>query len=152
MEHMRALRAFTVVVLGLGLIAAACGSSGSSESPAQAQTKIKAAYADFFDPSKPLTEKTALMENGNAIVACLQTQSTNPQLKQLGGAQVVDVTLQGSGKATLKFNLVGPAQGSTPPATLTPAPFPGTAVKQNGTWKVTQQTFNYLLGLGGTHC
>src|SRR6266568_8735494 len=99
MEHMRALRAFTVVVLGLGLIAAACGSSGSSESPAQAQTKIKAAYADFFDPSKPLTEKTALMENGNAIVACLQTQSTNPQLKQLGGAQVVDVTLQGSGKA-----------------------------------------------------
>ena len=29
---MRALRAFTVIVLGLGVIAAACGSGGSSES------------------------------------------------------------------------------------------------------------------------
>ena len=149
---MRALRAFTVVILGLGLIAAACGGGGSSESPAQAKAKITTAYADFFNPSKPLSEKTALIENGSTILPCLQTQSTNPQLKQLGGAQVVDITLQGGGKANLKFNLVGPAQGTSPPATLTPAPFNGTAVQQNGTWKVTQQTFNSLLTLGGTHC
>ena len=150
---MRALRAFTVVVLAFGFIAAACGGGGgSSESPAQAQTKIKAAYANFFDPSKPLSEKTALIENGNTMLPCLQTQSTNPQLKTLGGAQVADVTLQGNGQATVKYNLVSPAQGSTPPQTLTPAPFNGTAIKQNGTWKITQQTFNALLQLGGTHC
>jgi len=150
---MRALRAFTVVVLGLGLVAAACGGGGgSSESPAQAKDKITAAYADFFNPSKPLSEKTALLESGNTIASCLQTQNTNPQLKSLGGAQVVDVTLQGSGKANLTFNLVGPTQGTGPAPTLTPAPFNGTAVKQNGTWKVTLQTFNYLLGLGGTKC
>jgi len=150
---MRALRAFMIAVVCLGFVAAACGSSGgSSESPAQSKAKITAAYADFFNPSKPLSEKTALMENGNTLAPCLQTQATNPQLNQLGGAQVVDVTLQGDGKATLKFNLVGKAEGTNPPPTLTPAPFAGTAVRQNGTWKVTQQTFNYLLGLGGTHC
>jgi hypothetical protein len=147
---MRALRAFTVVVLALGLTAAACGGGGGgSESPAQAQTKIKSAYANFFDPSKPLSEKTALIENGNTLQACLQTQSTNPQIKTLGGAQVVDITLQGNGKAVLKFNLLS---AGSPPSTVTPAPFPGSAVKQNGSWKVTLQTFNYLLGLGGTHC
>jgi len=148
---MRALRAFTVVVLGLGLVAAACG-GGGGESPAQAKAKITAAYGDFFNPSKPLGQKTTLIENGSTILPCLQTQSTNPQLKQLGGAQVVDITLQGGNKAALKFNLVGVAQGTSPPPTLTPAPFNGTAVKQNGTWKVTQQTFNSLLTLGGTHC
>ncbi len=149
---MRALRAFTVVVLGLGFVAAACGSGGSSESPARAKSKITAAYADFFNPSKPLSQKTALIENGNTIAPCLQTQATNPQLEQLGGAQVVDITLQGSDRAALKFNLIGPAQGTAPPPTLTPAPFNGSAIKQNGSWKVTQQTFNSLLSLGGTHC
>ncbi|MBV8161562.1 MAG: hypothetical protein JO265_11625 [Acidimicrobiia bacterium] len=146
---MRALRAFTIAVLGLGLVATACGGGSSSETPAQAKTKITTAYTDFFNPSAPFSQKNGLIENGPTMAACLQTQATNPLLKQLGGAQVVDITLQGNGQAAVKFNLVGPG---SPPSTLTPAPFAGTAIKQNGTWKVTDQTFNMLLGLGGLHC
>jgi hypothetical protein len=59
----------------------------------------------------------------------------------------VSIVLKGDSSATVQFNLLG-----TTGTTLTPAPFAGAAVKQNGTWKVAQATFNSLLSLGGTHC
>src|SRR5947209_19828544 len=93
MEHMRALRAFTVVVLGLGLIAAACGSGGSSESPAQAKAKITTAWQNFFDPAVPLAQKKNLVENYNALQPILQAQQNNPQAQAIK-AKVADVTLQ----------------------------------------------------------
>jgi len=102
---MRALRAFTVVVLGLGLIAAACGSSGSSESPAQAKAKITTAWQNFFDPAIPLAQKKNIVENYNGLLPILQQQEKNPQAQQIK-AKVDDVTLQGAKQAQVRYDIV----------------------------------------------
>jgi hypothetical protein len=138
---MRALRAFTVVVLGLGLVAAACGSGGSSESPAQAKAKITANWQKFFDPSVPVAQKTDIIENYNGLKPILDAQTNNPQAKNIKAA-VKDVTLQGDNKATVRYDIVN-AQTNDP---LLPNAS-GQAVKLNGTWKVSQQTFCQLIKL-----
>lgn len=139
---MRALRAFTVVVLGLGLIAAACGGGGSSETPAQAKAKITANWQKFFDPSVPVSQKPDLIENGSQMQATLQTQSTNPLAKSIK-AQVTDVTLQGN-TATVTYNILSTQTNET----LLPPGSKGEAVKQDGKWKVSQQTFCGLIHAG----
>jgi len=57
--------------------------TGSSETPAQAQAKITAAWQQFFDPSIPVTAKKNIVENYNALVPILQTQTTNPQAQSI---------------------------------------------------------------------
>ena len=140
---MRALRAFTVVVLGLGLIAAACGSGGSSESPAQAKAKITANWQKFFDPSVPVSQKPILIENGSQMQATLQTQSTNPLAKMIK-AQVTDVTLQGNNQAVVTYNILSTQTNQT----LLPPGSKGQAVMQGGDWKVSQATFCGLIHAG----
>ena|SRR5438270_9105910 len=137
---MRALRAFTVVVLGLGLIAAACGSGGSSESPAQAKAKITANWQRFFDPSVPVAQKTDIIENYNGLKPILDAQSNSPQAKSIKAA-VKDVTLQGSGSAKVDYDILNAQTGDSLLHSS------GVAVKQSGTWKVSQQTFCALIKL-----
>jgi len=138
---MRALRAFTVVVLGLGLLAAACGGGGSSETPAQAQAKITAAWQQFFDPSIPVTAKKNIVENYNALLPILQTQTTSPQAQGIK-AKVDDVTLQGSKQAQVRYDIVNSKDG-TP---LLPNAS-GLAIKVGNNWVVSQQTFCQLIKL-----
>jgi len=141
---MRALRAFTVVVLGLGLIAAACGgSSEKSETPAQAKATITANWQKFFDPSVPVSQKPILIENGSQMQATLQTQSTNPLAKMIK-AQVTDVTLQGNNQAVVTYNILSTQTNQT----LLPPGSKGQAVKQGGDWKVSQATFCGLIHAG----
>jgi len=138
---MRALRAFTVVVLGLGLIAAACGgSSEKSETPAQAKATITANWQKFFDPSVPLDQKKDIVENFNALKPTLQAQSSNPQAQSIKAA-VTDVTLAGK-SATVKYDIVNSKDG-TP---LLPGAS-GTALKVGDNWVVSQQTFCQLVKL-----
>jgi len=138
---MRALRAFTVAVLGLGLVAAACGGGGSSETPAQAQAKITAAWQTFFDPSVPVSAKKNIVENYNALLPTLQTQTTNPQAAGIK-AKVDDVTLQGSTQAQVKYDIVN-AKDGTP---LLPNAS-GVALKVGDNWVVSEQTFCQLIKL-----
>jgi hypothetical protein len=137
---MRALRAFTVVVLALGLTAAACGSGGSSESPAQAKAKITAAWTKFFDPSIPVDQKKDIIENYNGLLPILQTQTTSPQAQSIKAA-VKDVTLQDK-QATVRYDIVNSKDGT---ALLPNAS--GTAVKVGNNWVVSQQTFCQLIKL-----
>lgn len=145
---MRALRAFTVVVLATGFIAAACGggSSGSSsttttQSPAQAKAEITAAWEKFFDPSVPVDQKKDVVQNYDALLPTLQTQTTNPQAAGIK-ASVKDVTLQGDSSAQVTYDIVN-AKDGTP---LLPNAS-GQAVKENGQWKVSEQTFCSLIKL-----
>ena len=138
---MRALRAFTVAVLGLGLVAAACGSSGSSESPAQAKAKITTAWQNFFDPAVPLAQKKNIVENYNALLPILQAQQNNPQAQGIK-AKVDDVTLQGTKQAQVRYDIVNSKDG-TP---LLPNAS-GLAVKTGDNWQVSQQTFCQLIKL-----
>ena len=138
---MRALRAFTVVVLGLGLIAAACGSGGSSESPAQAKAKITTAWQNFFDPAVPLAQKKNIVENYNGLLPILQQQQSNPQAQGIK-AKVDDVTLQGDKQAQVRYDIVNSKDG-TP---LLPNAS-GLALKVGDNWVVSQQTFCQLIKL-----
>jgi hypothetical protein len=139
---MRALRAFTIVVLSLGLLAAACGGGGSSESPAQAKAKITAAWEKFFDPKIPVAQKTNIVENYNGLKPILETQTTNPQAAQIKAA-VKDITLEGNGKAKVSYDIVSTQNGTA----LLPGAS-GEAIKQGSDWKVSQFTFCQLIKLG----
>ncbi len=140
---MRALRAFTVVVLSLGLVAAACGSGGEKkQTPAEAKAEITKVWQDFFNPAIPVEQKKDLVENYDQLLPILKTQTTNPQAAQIKAA-VKDVTLQGDNNATVTYDIVS-TQTNEP---LLPNAS-GQAIKQDGKWKVSQQTFCSLIKLG----
>jgi hypothetical protein len=139
---MRALRAFTIVVLGLGLLAAACGGGGgSSETPAQSKAKITAAWEKFFDPSVPLASKANIVEDYNTLKPILEAQIKNPQAQQIK-AKVTDVTLSGETSAKVTYDIIS-TQNNT---ALLPGAA-GEAIKQDGNWKVTVKTFCSLIKL-----
>jgi hypothetical protein len=62
-------------------------------------------------------------------------------------AKVTDVTLQGS-QATVTYNILSVQTNDT---LLAPGS-KGTAVKEGGTWKVSQVTFCGLVAAGGGKC
>ena len=140
---MRTLRAFLVVVVGLAFVAAACGSGG--ESKADIQAKVKANWEKFFDPAAPTQQKAALLENASTpkIKAIVAAEANDPQAKSIK-ASVKTVTPKGGDKADVKYDLVSAQTGV--PILQNSA---GLSVKQDGTWKVSQQTFCGLLALGG---
>ena len=139
---MRTLRALVVVVLGLALLAAACGSGG--ESKAEIQAKVKANWEKFFNPSVATSQKVALIQNAKdpKVKAAIDAGINNPQVKTIR-ANVKTVTPKGD-TAAVKYDLVSVQTG-------VPV-LPGAdsiAIKENGTWKVSQQTFCVLIKLGG---
>jgi hypothetical protein len=139
---MRALRAFTVVVLSTGFIAAACGGGGSSsQTPAQAKAEITAAWQKFFDPAVPVAQKKDIVQDYATLLPTLQTQTTNPQAAGIKAA-VKDVTLQGASSAQVTYDIVN-AKDGTP---LLPNAS-GQAVRESGTWKVSENTFCSLIKL-----
>jgi hypothetical protein len=142
---MRALRAFTVAVLSLGLIAAACGGS-EGESPAQAKAKITTSWEKFFDPSVPLSQKTDLLENYSKLRATAEEQLKNPIAKTLK-ARVNNITLQGKDKAAVRYDLNNAESGQT---LLKDSG--GQAVRVDGKWMVSQITFCGLVSAGGGKC
>jgi hypothetical protein len=138
---MRALRAFTIAVLGLGLLAAACGSGGGGQTPAQAKAEITTNWEKFFDPSIPLTQKSGIVENYTQLKPILEAQSANPQAQQIK-AKVQDVTLSGSDRATVRYDIIS-TQNNTP---ILPNAS-GESVKVSGKWAVSLKTFCALIKL-----
>jgi hypothetical protein len=144
---MRALRAFTIVVLGLGLLAAACGGSGTKkDTPAQSKAKITAAWEKFFDPAIPLDQKTNLLENYDKLKATAEEQSKNPIAAGLK-AKVSDISLSSDTAAKVTYDLLNT---KTNEALLKGSI--GNAVKVGENWEVSQTTFCGLVGAGGGKC
>jgi hypothetical protein len=131
-----------VVVAGLAL--AGCGSSSHSSTTnatAAAQAEIKSAYQKFFSPSTSLSDRVAVLQNGSRFKSVVQGFASNP-LAQKVSVSVSSVKLEGRDKAkvvyTIKLGSAGlPKQH-------------GTAVRQNGTWKVGYASLCKLVGLQGT--
>jgi hypothetical protein len=128
-----------VVVLLLGLALAACGGSGGGTPDASAQ--IKSAYAKFFAPGTSLSDRVAVLEDGSRFKSVVQQFASNPLAKNVS-ATVSSVTMQGANKAdvvyTVKFG------GTSLPKQN------GTAVLQNGQWKVGFASLCKLVALAGT--
>jgi len=154
--QLAARRVILAPVLGLALAAAvvACSSSGSSStssgssSPATSATssapatgnaaaQITANWEKFFSSSTPTSQRVALLQNGTAFATAIASLS---HLVSGLGATVKSVTVNSPTSATVTYNLT--AGGSSLLSHQT-----GTAVYENGVWKVGDASLCGLLKL-----
>jgi hypothetical protein len=125
------------------LVLAACGGSGhpKTSSGPDAQAQIRNAYVKFFSSKTDVSEKAKLLENGEQFKPVIQAFASNPLASNVS-ATVSSVTLEGKNKAKVVY-VVKFAGASLPKQT-------GTAVRENGTWKVGNASLCKLIALGGT--
>ena len=163
-------RRILMPAVGLALAAALAGCSSSSSSPAttsasntpteastpvgpatpvpatsssaSAVAEITANWEKFFNSSTPTAQRVALLQNGSTFATAISGLSG---LVSKLGAKVTNVTLNSATTATVTYNLT--AGGSS---LLTGQS--GTAVLENGVWKVGDASLCGLLKLvpGGT--
>ncbi len=128
---------------------AATGSSAAPSSPSTgsssaAVAEITANWEKFFSSSTPTAERAALLQNGTKFEAAIKAFASLPLASGIG-AKVTDVTLNSATSATVTYNITS---GST--SLLSGQK--GTAVYQDGTWKVGDPSLCGLFKLipGGT--
>jgi hypothetical protein len=127
-------------VLVLVVALAACGGSSRSKT-ADDQAQIRSAYEKFFSGKTSVSDRVAVLQNGSKFKGLVSTFASNPLAKNVS-AKVSSVTLQGANKAKVVY-VVSFAGTSLPKQT-------GTAVRQNGKWKVGDASLCRLIALGGT--
>ncbi|HZD87048.1 MAG TPA: hypothetical protein VE088_03475 [Gaiellaceae bacterium] len=145
-----------LALLGFVLVAAlaACGGSGSgsgssptthstTQSTAAAKAEIETAYEKFFSSKTPTSQRIALLQNGQQFKGAISALAKNP-LASNTSATVKSVTLQGSNKAKVVYTVN--VSGTAIPGLKNRK---GTAVRENGMWKVGDASFCALVALGG---
>ena len=174
--HQIARRGLLVPALGLALTAAmtACSSSSSSSSSsvaaapssapasptpvattpaaspsataskqatsgAAAAAAIKQDWVTFFNPKTSVAAKEAILENGSKYEALLKSQASNPTAAT-ASASVQSVKITSPTGATIDYTIL--VSGS--PVLKGQK---GTAVYQDGTWKVSKTSFCGLAAL-----
>ncbi|MEV8035955.1 hypothetical protein [Streptomyces sp. NPDC086182] len=151
-------------VLVLAAALTACGGSGggaSSASPtpsvarstsarpsatapadqAAARTEIKQNWEKFFDPAVSAKEKQAVLENGDRMAQVLQGFNGDQRGQQVM-AKVEKIEFTSPTSADVTYSLILKGATALPGAS-------GTAVEQNGTWKVSVNTLCALVQLSG---
>jgi hypothetical protein len=153
----KARRIFLAPAVGLTLAAtlAACSSGSSSSSTAStpasisssataasggsaaAIAQIKANWVKFFSSSTPNSERVALLQNGQSFASSIKSFAANPLAADVT-SKVDSVTLTSATLASVKYDLT--AAGTSVASGQT-----GSAVLQNGVWKVGDDIFCGLL-------
>lgn len=151
---LRAAIATSAALLALAGSLAGCGGGGAKtsanppgRSPASthvtsAKVQIERAWSAFFSGSTPAAEKARLLQNGVRFAPVITAQSRSP-LAQQTKATVTSVTLQGPSRAKVVYTITVAGQ----PALKHQI---GTAVRVDGTWKVSDRSFCGLLSLQGS--
>ncbi len=125
---------------------AATGSSAAPSSPSSsaAVTQITTNWEKFFNSSTPTAERVALLQNGSKFGAAITAFASLPLASGIG-AKVTDVTLNSATSATVTYSI-------TSGGTSLLSGQKGTAVYQDGTWKVGDASLCSLFKLipGGT--
>jgi len=114
-------------------------SSTSSGGSAATVAAITANWEAFFSPSTSPAKKLDLLQNGQAFSSIVSSLSSG--LGAEASAKVTSVTVTSPTQATVKYQVL--LGGS-------PAPIPaqtGTAVYEDGTWKVSDGSLCALLAL-----
>jgi hypothetical protein len=128
------------LVFVAGLVLAGCGGS-SKPSSTNAQAQIRSAYEQFFAADTPLADRVAVLQDGSRFKKVVASFAGNPLAKDVH-VTVSSVGAPSGGKAkvvyTVKF-------GNTSLGKQ-----PGTAVLQNGTWKVGFASLCKLVALSGS--
>ncbi|WP_151479469.1 hypothetical protein [Streptomyces albicerus] len=116
-------------------------SATAPDDPAAAEKEIKENWKKFFDPAVSLKDKQAVLENGDKMAQVLQSFSGDERGGQVQ-ATVNKVAFTSPTEADVTYTMT--LQG----ATVMPNAA-GTAVEQDGTWKVSVKTLCGLVGLSG---
>lgn len=140
----------TLCLVALALLGAGCGGASSphpttSQRPPapNALSQVSANWRAFFAGATPAAQKIQLLENGQTFASVIDAQASSP-LARSSSARVSRVTFSGRTSATVDFSI---NLGRTP-ALLNQT---GTAVFQDGTWKVSTTTFCAILALEQNH-
>jgi hypothetical protein len=139
---------------------AACGSGGSSSAPtspaptsaaatpsasspsaavAGDEKTIAANWTAFFNPKTPVAKRVSLLQDGSQFASIIRAQAGGG-LAAAASAQVTKVTVISTSQAGVTYNILLDGQ----PVLKNQS---GTAVFQDGTWKVGVQSFCGLLSL-----
>ena len=114
-------------------------STSSASAPAGSAAAITTNWETFFNSATSVPKRVSLLEDGTQFAAIITAQQHSPLAAGLT-AKVTSVSNITSTQADVKYDLV--VGGSKVPMT-------GTAVYQDGTWKVGVATFCGLLHLEG---
>ena len=130
---MRRLAPLLVAVLALA--AGGGGGGGSSDTD-----QIKSAYETFFSGKSSIPDRLAVLQDGPRFKAVVTSFANNPLAKNVS-ATVSSVTPHG---ATAKVVYTVKLGGSALPTQT------GTALKQNGAWKIGYASLCKLVALEGS--
>ena len=140
---MRWLAVVLVSVLAAGSLAA-CGDSkpkATEGGPIVAEAQIRSAYEKFFAGKTSVSDRVALLQNGSRFEGVIRGFASLPLAKNVS-ATVSSVTLQSANDAKVVYTVK-----------LGDAALPklnGTAVRQNGVWKVGNASLCKLVSLQGS--
>jgi len=118
----------------------AAGNSATASSPAasgDATAQITANWEAFFDGKTPAAKKISLLENGQKFASVINAQAGSG-IATSAGAKVTSVVVNSPAKATVKYDITLGGTTALPNQT-------GTAVYQDGMWKVGDVSFCQLL-------
>lgn len=151
------MRARLLLVLPLlALTLAGCGgddepaaqkSSAPATAPADptaATAEVKTSWAAFFDGSKPSADRAGLVQDGETLAQAMVLAGKDPNASKTR-ATVKTVAFSSPTEAAVTYDLSSAGTVVLPGAQ-------GKAVLDDGTWKVSKQTFCQLVNLaaGGT--
>ena len=131
-------------VLVAGLALAGCGGSSgttTTDTTAAARAQIKSAYVKFFSGKTPVSDRVAVLQNGSKFKGLVTSFANNPLAKNVN-VTVSSVTLDGGDNAKVVYTVKLGGAG-LPKQT-------GTAVRENGTWKVGYASLCKLVALQGS--
>jgi hypothetical protein len=117
--------------------ATASSPSSNASAPAGSVAAITANWEEFFSAKTPDSKRVKLLENGSQFASVIRSQSGS-SLASLATAKVLNVTVNSATQATVKYDIL--VSGTPELKNET-----GTAVLQNGTWKVGVASFCGLL-------
>ncbi|HTS96006.1 MAG TPA: hypothetical protein VMI33_05255 [Streptosporangiaceae bacterium] len=121
--------------------AAPSASSSSTSSAAAADAKtIAANWTAFFSPKTPVAQRISLLQDGQQFATVIRTQAAAGGLAAGATAKVTKVTVISPQQAAVTYTILLDGQ----PALSNQS---GTAVYQDGTWKVGLASFCGLLSL-----
>lgn len=109
--------------------------------PAAATREIQQNWKKFFDPATSTREKQAVLENGDRMGPVMQAFGGDQRGGQVQ-ARVTKVEFTSPTTANVTYDLTLKGATALPGAS-------GTAVEQNGTWKVSVNTLCALVGMSG---
>ncbi|MGW4898586.1 hypothetical protein ACWEQL_41090 [Kitasatospora sp. NPDC004240] len=108
---------------------------------AAATAEVTTNWEKFFSPQTTITEKAALLQNGDQLTPVLEGFAQDPRVGQVQ-ADVTDVAFSSATDAVVTYSLSLQGNVVEPAAT-------GQAVLDDGTWKVSRSTLCGLLAQAG---